>query len=158
MYRMITGKVPAESVERALDDDLQEPSKLGITINPSMENALMNALNVYQKDRTPSAEVFYRELTSGNTQRIKVKRKKRETGKLPVWAKGLVAVAMCGLIAGGALLVRQGMENKEKKMVGQGRANSLKILISIMMILRLNGRNTVLTLTMWRRNTAMIPM
>ncbi len=119
MYRMITGKVPTESVERAFEDDLQEPSKLGIAINSSVENALMNAMNVYQKDRTPSAEAFYRELTSGNTQRIKVKQRKRETGKLPVWAKGLVAVAVCGLIAGGVVLVRQGMENHEKKMVGQ---------------------------------------
>lgn len=119
MYRMITGKVPTESVERALEDDLQEPSKLGIAMHPSMENALMNALNVYQKDRTPSAEAFYRELTSKNTQRVKVKQRKRETGKLPVWAKGLVAVAVCGLIAGGAVLVRQGMENQEKRVASQ---------------------------------------
>lgn len=119
MYRMITGKVPTESVERALEDDLQEPSKLGIAMHPSMENALMNALNVYQKDRTPSAEAFYRELTSKNTQRVKVKQRKRETGKLPVWAKGLVAIAACGLIAGGAVLVHQGMENQEKKMTSQ---------------------------------------
>lgn len=119
MYRMITGKVPTESVERALEDDLQEPSKLGIAMHPSMENALMNALNVYQKDRTPSAEAFYRELTSKSTQRVKVKQRKRETGKLPVWAKGLVAVAACGLIAGGAVLVHQGMENQEKRVASQ---------------------------------------
>lgn len=58
LYRLLTGKVPEESVERALDDELQEPSKLGVSLPISVENALMNALNVYQKDRTSSASVF----------------------------------------------------------------------------------------------------
>lgn len=119
MYRMITGKVPAESVERALADDLEEPSKLGVEIAPSMENALMNALNIYQKDRTPSAEKFYQELTSGDTRRIKVKQRKKETGKLPVWAKGLVALVVLALIAGGTVLYHQSSQNSKKKMVAQ---------------------------------------
>lgn len=104
MYRMITGKVPAESVDRALVDELEAPSKLGIKITESDENALMNALNVYQKDRTPSAEVFMKELTSGNAKRIKVKKKKNDTGKIPIWVKGLVAVFTCVVIAGGVFV------------------------------------------------------
>ena len=85
MYYMITGTVPQESVERALSDDLKEPSKLGILIPKNMENALMNALNVYQKDRTPSAEAFLAELNSREVKRIKVKQQKNKTGKIPVW-------------------------------------------------------------------------
>lgn len=106
MYDMITGTVPQESVERALSDDLKEPSKLGISIPKNMENALMNALNVYQKDRTPSAEAFLAELNSREVKRIKVKQQKNKTGKIPVWAKTLVAGLACVVVAGGVYIVK----------------------------------------------------
>ena len=106
MYYMITGTVPQESVERALSDDLKEPSKLGISIPKNMENALMNALNVYQKDRTPSAEAFLAELNSREVKRIKVKQQKNKTGKIPVWAKALVAGLACVVVAGGVYIVK----------------------------------------------------
>lgn len=105
MYYMITGVVPVESVDRALMDELKEPSKLGIQIPPNIENALMNALNVYQKDRTPSAEIFYQELNSPQVSRIQVKKQKYETGKFPTWAKFLVAGLLCVVVAGGVIVV-----------------------------------------------------
>ena len=105
MYRMLTGIVPQESVERALSDDLKEPSKLGVPIPKDMENALMNALNVYQKDRTPSAEAFLKELSSTNVKRRKVKQKKNKTGRFPLWAKGLVAALVCVVLGGGAFVL-----------------------------------------------------
>lgn len=106
MYYMITGTIPQESVERALSDDLKEPSKLGISIPKNIENALMNALNVYQKDRTPSAEAFLAELNSREVKRIKVKHQKNKIGKIPVWAKALVAGLACVVVAGGVYIVR----------------------------------------------------
>lgn len=106
MYRMITGVVPQESVERALVDELKEPSKLGVSIPENMENALMNALNVYQNDRTSSADVFLKELNSPTVKRVKVKKKRNETGKFPVWAKGLVACLLCTVVVGGAILFK----------------------------------------------------
>ncbi len=119
LYRLLTGKVPEESVERALDDELQEPSKLGVSLPISVENALMNALNVYQKDRTSSASVFLKELTGNDTKRIKVKQHKRETGKLPIWAKGLVAVVICAVVAGGIVIVQQSRKDNKSKVVTQ---------------------------------------
>lgn len=104
MYYMITGVVPVESVDRALMDELKEPSKLGVQIPPNTENALMNALNVYQKDRTPSAEIFYQELNSPQVSRIQVKKQKYETGKFPTWAKFLVAGLLCAVVAGGVIV------------------------------------------------------
>ncbi len=106
MYRMITGVVPQESVDRVLADDLKEPSKMGISIPTNTENALMNALNVYQEERTPSAEAFLKELSSSNVKRIKVKKRNNKTGKFPIWAKGLVACLFCVAIAGGVMLYR----------------------------------------------------
>ncbi len=106
MYRMITGVTPQESVERALVDELKEPSRLGIKIPENIENALMNSLNVYQQDRTPSAQVFLKELHSPVVKRIRGKKRGNETGKLPFWAKGLVACLFCLVVAGGILLYR----------------------------------------------------
>ena len=106
MYRMITGIVPQESVERALSDELKAPSKLGVKIPENGENALLNALNVYQEDRTPSAEAFLNELNSKKVERIKTKKKRGESGKFPKWAKALVACLVCVVIAGGALLFK----------------------------------------------------
>ena len=124
MYRMITGLVPQESVERTLVDELQEPSKLGIAIPENIENALMNALNVYQNERTPSAEVFLRELNDNSVKRIKVKKKKNETGKFPVWAKALVACLLCIVVAGGIFLLKTGMRNTGDAL-GDGQALEL---------------------------------
>jgi Serine/threonine protein kinase len=107
MYYMITGVVPVESVDRALMDELKEPSKLGVQIPSNTENALMNALNVYQKDRTPSAEIFYQELNSPQVSRIQVKKQKYETGKFPTWAKFLVAGLLCVVVAGGVIVVKR---------------------------------------------------
>lgn len=111
MYRMITGMVPPESVERVLVDELKEPSKLGIAIPENVENALMNALNVYQEERTPSAEVFLKELNSRNVQRIKVKKRKNKTGKFPVWAKCMVAGLFCVVVVGGVVLYNRMSKN-----------------------------------------------
>lgn len=104
MYRMITGNVPVESVDRALQDELKEPSRLGIEIPQNMENALMNALNIYQKDRTPSADAFLRELSSSQVVRIRIKKRGNDTGKLSKWAKGLIASLFLAAGIGGIVV------------------------------------------------------
>lgn len=111
MYRMITGIVPQESVERALMDELKEPSKMGVQIPTHIENALMNALNVYQEERTPSAEVFLKELNNKETKRRKVKRAKKSVAKVPIWAKTLVAGLALVVVVGGAIIVRSLSQN-----------------------------------------------
>lgn len=110
MYRMITGRTPQESVERALVDELKEPSKLGVSIPANVENALMNALNVYHKERTVTAGAFLQELNSSSVKRIKTAKKKKEIGKFPIWAKGLVAALLCIAVVGG-FAVYKGMDS-----------------------------------------------
>ena len=114
MYRMITGIVPPESVERALEDNIKEPSKLGINISENMENAIMNALNVYKDNRSISAEIFLKELNSDKVQRIKVKKNKRMEGKIPVWCKILVAGLTVIIIAGGILIYKKGVSDNRQ--------------------------------------------
>lgn len=119
MYRMLTGKVPIESADRTLEDTLEDVSALVPDMPNAMGNALMNALNVYQDERTASAAEFYKELNSPDTKRRKVKHKKRETGRMPVWVKGLVAVVACAVIAGGAMLYRAHLQEKQLKVAGK---------------------------------------
>ena len=90
-YKMITGKTPEESMERAIKDTLQEPSKLGAKLPKGAENAIMNALNVRMEDRTQSADAFAQALNSEDVTRTVVKHKKQDTGKFPVWLKLLSA-------------------------------------------------------------------
>lgn len=59
IYRMITGQVPAESNERLIDDTLIKPSAMGIAINPNIENALMQGLNVDYRTRIQDIELLY---------------------------------------------------------------------------------------------------
>lgn len=113
MYRMITGIVPQESVERMLNDELKAPSQMGVAIPENLENALMNALNIYQLERTQSAEMFLRELNSPTVNRIQVKKRKRETGKIPLWAKGLVAGLLCLVMAGGIIFFQLTKEDEK---------------------------------------------
>lgn len=114
MYRMITGVVPQESVERALMDELKEPSKLGVKIPEATENALMNALNIYQEERTASAADFLQELMSDTVKRRKVKRRRKETGKFPLWAKGVVAALSCLVLFGAFVLVQMSGKGNEE--------------------------------------------
>ncbi|MDR1194535.1 MAG: serine/threonine-protein kinase, partial [Peptococcaceae bacterium] len=86
-YKMITGITPVESMERKMGDTLREPSKLGAVLPKSAENAIMNALNVDPADRIQSADAFEAALLSEEVARNKVKQKKADAGKLPLWAK-----------------------------------------------------------------------
>ncbi len=97
-YHMITGAVPEESIKRGVQDNLKEPSKYGVDIPKSAENALMNALNVYTKDRTKTIQQFCQELKDKNVRRIQVKKKDGEKS----WkAKKLVIAALAAAVAAG---------------------------------------------------------
>ena len=52
IYRLITGKTPPSSTDRAFEDTIELPSKLGVEITPSQEQALMRGLAVRASDRT----------------------------------------------------------------------------------------------------------
>ena len=105
MYRMITGHIPQGSIERKSKDRLRKPSEEGIKISQSVENALMNALNIDPDDRTQSAEEFLRQLENADTKRKKIKRTNRDIGGIPTGFKiaGILAVI---LITTGFLILR----------------------------------------------------
>lgn len=104
-YKMITGRRPPESPERRMKDTLKEPSKLGVTIDKNIENAMMNALHVRIEDRTQSAEEFENALYSPDVKRTEATVEKADMGRWPMWLKALCVAAGAAVIVTGGLLV-----------------------------------------------------
>ncbi|MCM1288473.1 MAG: PASTA domain-containing protein [Clostridium sp.] len=104
-YKCITGITVADAMDRSLNDKLKEPSKLGVKISSSMENAIMNALNVEFDKRTQSAKKFYDDLEAEEVKRIKIKQRKFDTGKIPAWVKATAGVAISAAVTFVLLLV-----------------------------------------------------
>lgn len=102
LYKMITGVTPEDSMERGNKDTLVSPSKLGVKIPKNKENAIMNALNLKIEDRTQTAEAFESDLTTENdVKRNKIRLKKMDVGKWPLWLKitsGVAATAIAAFI------------------------------------------------------------
>lgn len=104
LYRMITGEVPVESMERAGKDTLKLPSKSGVKISKGMENAIMNAMQISFENRTQTMEQFIHELQMESTKRRRFKSKKTDIGKWTLPMKLGVGLAGMALITVGALL------------------------------------------------------
>ena len=112
MYRMLTGVVPDEALERAASDTLKPPTKLGAKMSKKAETALLNALNVNQKSRTQSAAEFEEQLI-GTTE---VKRMEDEKAKKPWALPKWVYAALAGvLLLGGAFAAFMILRPKEKQ-------------------------------------------
>jgi hypothetical protein len=58
LYRMLTGQMPPESLDRLADDNLVPPSQLGLEISADEEVALLKALAVKAENRFQSARDF----------------------------------------------------------------------------------------------------
>jgi len=87
MYRMITGIIPPDALERAVKDDLLPPLKCKVKIRRSKQNALLNALNIPIKGRPQSALEFKESLESNRVKRKRIKASKIDIGKWPLKAK-----------------------------------------------------------------------
>ncbi len=110
LYRMITGITPSDAMDRAEKEDLIKPSKLGVHISKSEENALMNALNIRAEDRTQNVEILEKELYRDAKVKARfVFLKKADVGAWPLWIKlvmtaaVLVAVIFAGLLGTGII-------------------------------------------------------
>ncbi|MCM1082842.1 MAG: PASTA domain-containing protein [Clostridium sp.] len=100
LYKMITGVTPEDSMERGNKDTLVPPSKLGVKIPKNKENAIMNALNLRIEDRTQTAEAFEADLSTENdVKRNKIRFKKMDVGKWPLWLKISSGVASTAIAA-----------------------------------------------------------
>jgi serine/threonine protein kinase len=65
MYRALTGQAPPPALDRLQQDQLQPPSRLGVTMPRDAEQALLRALAVHADQRYRSAEAFLADLAPG---------------------------------------------------------------------------------------------
>lgn len=108
LYRMISGKVPPDSLERYAvfenkgKDILPSIRKYDRSISENYETAIMNALNIRAEDRTADISDFISELTvtspvakrAGNIKKV-------ESFKWPMWAKiGIPCASVCLVVFG----------------------------------------------------------
>ena len=65
LYRMVTGKAPADAGERKRGTELKRPSQLGVTISPAWEEALMKGLELRPENRCQTGGELWRALYKG---------------------------------------------------------------------------------------------
>lgn len=108
-YKMLTGIKPEDAMDRGEKDTLLPPSKHRVKISKSMENAIMNALNLKIEDRTKTVKEFEEQLFSlADVKRNKVKNKKLDIGRWPLWVK-LTAGIAAFLVVSFAILLLTGV-------------------------------------------------
>lgn len=100
IYRLITGKVPPISTDRAFQDDIVPPSKLGAKISPQEETALMRGLAVKSSERIRSMDELLKCLKGKKKPRRAVNRKKRARNAAAVLALGVCLLAGINLFSG----------------------------------------------------------
>ncbi|MBR4101334.1 MAG: PASTA domain-containing protein [Oscillospiraceae bacterium] len=121
LYRMITGEVPPDSLERgAYYDKNKKDMLVPITdfvkdVPENIRNAIYNALCVRAADRTQTMEEFAKELTS--TEPVPLRNKWLKKPGLPLWSKLLIAAAaitavvVCAVVIPGIIGRNQGLAN-----------------------------------------------
>ncbi|MDR1194537.1 MAG: serine/threonine protein kinase [Peptococcaceae bacterium] len=65
-YKMITGQIPEESIDRQVDDQLKRPSTLGVKLPPHLDKTVMKALAVKPELRFQKASQFKDALVDKN--------------------------------------------------------------------------------------------
>jgi serine/threonine protein kinase len=58
MYKMLTGVIPEESIDRQVEDSLKRPSELGVVLDENLDNAIMKAMAVNPDLRFRRVEQF----------------------------------------------------------------------------------------------------
>ena len=97
MYHLITGKIPDESIERNIKDELKTPTALGFVLPVPLENAIMNALNVKAEYRIQSAGDFADALSGVVEVERVIDKRKSEDAKLSPKVK--IASAVSSVVA-----------------------------------------------------------
>ena len=103
MYYCLTGKRPADFINRKAGAELEKPSKLGVKIPTSAETAILKAMELNPSDRFRTMDEFWNAFDNKKKQK---KKKKRNGGLKPGIVAGTIAAAVA-VIAIAALLLHK---------------------------------------------------
>ena len=101
MYKLSTGETPEVSIDRAENDSLVPPSKLGIKISPMQERVMLQGLAVKQEDRIQSIA----ELMAGFDGKGVSTNRRRAAGKKSGARKKLIFGAAAAAVAAAAIIL-----------------------------------------------------
>lgn len=111
LYKMITGKTPAEAMERRAhleknNKDILEPiHKIRSNVSINRENAILNAMNVRVEDRTADIPQLLAELnTTGPLKRRGSTIRKIDVYSWPLWLKILIPSVLAVIAVVGVLI------------------------------------------------------
>ena len=90
LYKMLTGIVPPDVMQRQREDTLQKPSEIACVLPPQAEQALMRALSLRPEDRYPTAEAFLQALQPDD----QTEKKKKNRWAIPIAAAVVVLAAV----------------------------------------------------------------
>ncbi len=110
LYKMLTGIVPSDVMQRKHEESIVPPSELECVIPQGAENALMRALSLRPEDRYATAQVFLDALTDADDAPEAHKRLPKA-----FWFVLLAVIALSGVLA--AVLFARG--NHPKPPVGE---------------------------------------
>ncbi len=111
LYKMITGKTPAEAMERRANleknnkDILQPIHKIRSNVSINRENAILNAMNVRIEDRTADVPQLLAELNAtGPLKRRGSTIRKIDVYSWPLWVKILIPCVLAVIAVVGVLI------------------------------------------------------
>ena len=106
LYKMLTGIVPPDVMQRRREDTLVKPSELECVLPEKAENALLRALSLQPEDRYPTAQAFLDALTQNEDEA-------HESKRTPVWIWILLAAVVIGAGVLAAVLLTRGGKSPE---------------------------------------------
>lgn len=99
IYKLITGKSPQPSIDRAFEDKLELPSQLGVQISPAQESVLLKGLAINASDRYKSTEKLCEDFEKNIVVKQKKSRKPRKKKKLGLVLTTVAAIAAAAVAA-----------------------------------------------------------
>ena len=97
LYKVITGEVPEEAVDRQLKDKLKKPSETGVKLDGNLDRAIMKALAIKPDLRFQSAEEFKNAVQNKKTVDFpEIEYKRRRFRRILVTS--LLSVLLCAAV------------------------------------------------------------
>jgi serine/threonine protein kinase len=107
LYRMLTGKLPEESIDRLEKDTLARPSKLGADVPPFAEKSIMKAMALNENARFKNMSDFLAALKGKKKADFPEKELKKK--KIIRWTSFVAVILICTVAVIAGILIKGNM-------------------------------------------------